>query len=45
VQAEPNPDGFNAGKAQDGRIRQQLPLLGPCDLWWMYDPTVEFVLR
>ena len=27
------------------RSRQQLPLLGPCDLWWMYDPTVEFVLR
>jgi ATP-dependent Clp protease protease subunit len=45
IQAEPNPDGFNAGKTQDGRVRQQLPLLGPCDLWWMYDPTVEFVLR
>jgi ATP-dependent Clp protease protease subunit len=45
IQAEPNPDGFNAGKAQDGRVRQQLPPLGPCDLWWMYDPTVEFVLR
>ena len=45
IQAEPNPDGFNAGKTQDGRVRQQLPPLGPCDLWWMYDPTVEFVLR
>jgi ATP-dependent Clp protease protease subunit len=45
VVAEPNPDGFNAGKTQDGRLRQELPPLGPCDLWWMYDPTVEFVLR
>ena len=45
VVAEPNPDGFNAGKTQDGRRRQELPPLGPCDLWWMYDPTVEFVLR
>jgi ATP-dependent Clp protease protease subunit len=45
VVAEPNPDGFNAGKTQDGRARQALPPLGPCDLWWMYDPTVEFVLR
>jgi len=45
VQAEPNPDGFNAGKTQDGRVRQPLPLLGPCDLWWLYDPTVEYVLR
>ena len=45
VVPEPNPDGFNAGKSQDGRVRQPLPPLGPCDLWWMYDPTVEFVLR
>lgn len=45
VQAEINPDGFNAGRTQDGRVRQELPPLGPCDLWWMHDPTVEFVLR
>jgi len=45
VVAEPNPDGFNAGKAQDGRTRLELPPLGPCDLWWMYDPAVEYVLR
>ncbi|MSS99563.1 MAG: peptidase S14, partial [Opitutales bacterium] len=45
VVPEPNPDGFNAGKTQDGRVRQPLPLLGPCDLWWVYDPTVEYVLR
>jgi ATP-dependent Clp protease protease subunit len=45
VKDEPNPDGFNAGKTQDGRVRQPLPLLGPCDLWWLYDPTVEYVLR
>ena len=45
VVPEPNPDGFNAAKGQDGRVRQSLPPLGPCDIWWMYDPTVEFVLR
>lgn len=45
VVAELNPDGFNAGRNQDGRVRQPLPPLGPCDLWWMYDPTVEYVLR
>jgi len=45
VVPEPNPDGFNAAKGQDGRVRQPLPPLGPCDIWWMYDPTVEFVLR
>jgi ATP-dependent Clp protease protease subunit len=45
VVPEPNPEGFNAGQTQDGRARQVLPLLGPCDLWWLYDPTVEYVLR
>ena len=44
-QVEPNPDGFNAGKSQDGRVRQELPPLGPCDAWWMYDPTLDFVTR
>ena len=45
VVPEPNPDGFNAGTAQNGRARQALPPLGPCDIWWMYDPTTEFILR
>jgi len=45
AQAEPRPDGFNSAKTQGGRVRQELPLLGPCDLWWLYDPTVEYVLR
>jgi hypothetical protein len=45
VVLEVNPDGFNAGLSRDGRVRQPLPLLGPCDVWWIHDPTVEFVLR
>lgn len=45
VVPEPNPDGFNAGTARNGRARQALPLLGPCDIWWLYDPATEYVLR
>ncbi len=40
------PEGFvDAGKTQDGRPRLMLPPLGPCDVWWLFDPTVEYVLR
>jgi len=27
------------------RRREELPTAGPCDLWWVYDPRVEYVLR
>ena len=40
------PEGFvDAGKSQNGRIRQALPPLGPCDAWWVFDPTVEYIIR
>ncbi len=28
-----------------GKVQQELPPAAPCDLWWMYDPTVEYILR
>ena len=28
-----------------GRLQQALPPAGPCDLWWMFDPTIDFVIR
>ena len=28
-----------------GRARQEIAPAGPCDLWWMYDPTIEYVIR
>ena len=31
--------------ASAGRARQEIPPAGPCDLWWMYDPTVDYVIR
>jgi ATP-dependent Clp protease protease subunit len=40
------PEGFvDAGQTRDGRPRLALPPLGPCDVWWLFDPTVEYVLR
>ena len=41
---EPDVFGNGAHRAPDGRVKQLLPPLGPCDLWWLYDPTVDFVL-
>lgn len=45
VALELRPDGFNAAPSRDGRVRQSLPPLGPCDVWWIHDPTVEYLLR
>ena len=28
-----------------GRVREELPPAGPCDLWWIYDPRVEYIVR
>lgn len=28
-----------------GRLQQPLPPASPCDLWWMYDPTIDYVIR
>ena len=28
-----------------GRVREELPPAGPCDLWWVYDPRVEYLIR
>jgi len=28
-----------------GRVRHEIQPAGPCDLWWMYDPAVEYVIR
>ena len=41
---DPDVFGNGASRAPDGRVKQLLPPLGPCDLWWLYDPTVDFVL-
>jgi ATP-dependent Clp protease protease subunit len=45
VAPELRPDGFNTGLSRDGRVRQPLPPLGPCDVWWIHDPTVEYLVR
>ena len=29
----------------NGRVREELPPAGPCDLWWVYDPRVEYIVR
>ena len=31
-------------RGPDGRLTQPLPPLGPGDVWWLYDPSVEYVL-
>lgn len=41
---DPDVFGNGATKGRDGRTIQTLPPLGPCDLWWLYDPTVDYVL-
>jgi len=45
VAPELRPDGFNTGLSRDGRVRQSLPPLGPCDVWWIHDPAVEYLVR
>jgi len=35
----------NAKAGPDGRVREELPPAGPCDLWWLYDPRVEYTIR
>jgi ATP-dependent Clp protease protease subunit len=37
--------GFGDTNPATGRARQEIEPAGPCDLWWMYDPTVEYVIR
>ena len=35
----------DAKAGANGRVREELPTAGPCDLWWVYDPRVEYVIR
>jgi ATP-dependent Clp protease protease subunit len=38
--------GDTEGRAgAQGRVREELPPSGPCDLWWIYDPRVEYIVR
>jgi len=37
--------GFGDTNPATGRVRQEIAPAGPCDLWWMYDPTIEYVIR
>jgi ATP-dependent Clp protease protease subunit len=37
--------GFGDTNPATGRARQEIPPAGPCDLWWMYDPAVDYVIR
>ncbi len=37
--------GFGDTNPATGRARQEIAPAGPCDLWWMYDPTIEYVIR
>jgi ATP-dependent Clp protease protease subunit len=37
--------GFGDVNPATGRARQEIAPPGPCDLWWMYDPTIEYVIR
>lgn len=39
------PDGFNGNTAQGMTSRQELNPLTPFDIWWIYDPSTEFIYR
>lgn len=35
----------NANPLKEATSRQELPPLNPFDVWWIYDPTTEYILR
>jgi hypothetical protein len=41
----PTPPAIENANLKVATSRQELPPLNPFDVWWIYDPTTEFILR
>lgn len=41
----PTPPAVENLNAKATMAKQELPPLNPFDVWWIYDPTTEFILR
>ncbi|NBV39197.1 MAG: hypothetical protein EBS00_06515 [Verrucomicrobia bacterium] len=41
----PTPPAIENASLKVATSRQELPPLNPFDVWWIYDPTTEFILR
>jgi len=37
--------GDTESKTGNALIKEELQPLGPCDLWWIYDPRIQYILR